>query len=425
MTNQTVMKARPAEVGPAKEDHKAGHATAGALAPAVVLLFAVACGLSVANIYFAQPLLDTMARDIAITPAVIGGIVTLTQIGYAFGLVLIVPLGDLWDRRRLIVGQTALSAIALTIVGTAPNAAMLLAGMVLVGLLAVVIQVLVAYAATLAAPADRGRTIGTVTSGVVSGILLARFAAGALADLAGWRVVYLTSAALTLVLAALLARALPRHAPRPMAGACYAKLLRSTAALFAEEPVLRERAVFALLIFASFSAFWSSVVLPLAAPPLSLSHTAIGMLGIAGLAGALAARNSGRLADRGWGQRTTGLSLLLMLAGWAPIACLHASLWLVLAGVVMIDFAVQAIHVTNQSLIVAARPEASSRLIGVYMVFYSIGSGLGAICSTMAYAAAGWLGVCALGAAISTCALLYWVIVVSRTPVPAGACSEA
>nr|WP_233475342.1 MFS transporter [Bradyrhizobium brasilense] len=394
---------------------------ARALSPAVVLLFAVACGLSVANIYFAQPLLDTMAQDLSIAPAVIGGVVTLTQIGYAFGLMLIVPLGDLWDRRRLIVGQTVLSAIALTIVGTAPNAAVLLAGMVLVGLLAVVIQVLVAYAATLAAPADRGRTIGTVTSGVVSGILLARFAAGALADLGGWRVVYLTSATLTLVLAALLARALPRHAPQPMAGSSYAKLLRSTLALFVEEQVLRERAVFALLIFASFSVFWSSVVLPLAAPPLSLSHTTIGMLGIAGLAGALAARNSGQLADRGWGQRTTGLSLLLMLAGWVPIACLNTSLWLVVAGVLMIDFAVQAIHVTNQSLIVAARPDAASRLVGGYMVFYSIGTGFGAISSTMAYAAAGWPGVCVLGAAISACALLYWVIVVSRTPAAVGA----
>lgn len=424
MTNQTM-----AEAGPAQGDHKThnspGDTTASALSPAAVLLFAVACGLSVANIYFAQPLLDTMAQDLSITPAVIGGVVTLTQIGYAFGLVLIVPLGDLWDRRRLIVGQTVLSAIALAIVGTAPNAIVLLAGMVLVGLLAVVIQVLVAYAATLAASADRGRTIGTVTSGVVSGILLARFAAGALADLGGWRVVYLTSAALTLVLAALLARALPRHAPQPMAGSSYAKLLRSTVALFAEEPVLRERAVFALLIFASFSVFWSSVVLPLAAPPLSLSHSTIGMLGIAGLAGALAARNSGSLADRGWAQRTTGLSLLLMLAGWVPIACLNTSLWLVLAGVVMIDFAVQAIHVTNQSLIVAARPEAASRLVGGYMVFYSIGTGFGAISSTMAYAAAGWPGVCVLGAAISAVALLYWVIVVSRTPVAAGVCSEA
>ncbi|WFU29867.1 MFS transporter [Bradyrhizobium brasilense] len=424
MTNQTMAKA-----GPAEADHKThnrpNHTTARALSPAVVLLFAVACGLSVANIYFAQPLLDTMAQDLSIAPAVIGGVVTLTQIGYAFGLMLIVPLGDLWDRRRLIVSQTVLSAIALTIVGTAPNAAVLLVGMVLVGLLAVVIQVLVAYAATMATPADRGRTIGTVTSGVVSGILLARFAAGALADLGGWRVVYLTSAALTLVLAALLARALPRHVPQPMAGSSYAKLLRSTLALFVEEQVLRERAVFALLIFASFSVFWSSVVLPLAAPPLSLSHTTIGMLGIAGLAGALAARNSGQLADRGWGQRTTGLSLLLMLAGWVPIACLNTSLWLVVAGVLMIDFAVQAIHVTNQSLIVAARPDAASRLVGGYMVFYSIGTGFGAISSTMAYAAAGWPGVCVLGAAISACALLYWVIVVSRMPVPIGACSEA
>ncbi|KJC51062.1 transporter [Bradyrhizobium sp. LTSP885] len=395
--------------------------TAGTtLSPAVVLLFAVACGLSVANIYFAQPLLDTMAQDLGIDPAAIGLVVTLTQIGYAVGLMLIVPLGDLVDRRRLIVGQTVLSAIALAIVGLAPNAVVVLAGMVLVGLLAVVIQVMVAFAATLATPAERGRTIGTVTSGVVSGILLARFVSGALADLAGWRAVYLTSAVLTLVLAGLLARVLPRHQLRPMAGSSYAKLLRSTLQLFVQEPVLRERAVFALLIFASFSVFWTSIVLPLAGPPLSLSHTTIGMLGIAGVAGALAARNSGRLADRGWGQRTTGLSLLLMLAGWVPIACLQTSLWLVLAGVVMIDFAVQAIHVTNQSLIVAARPDAASRLVGGYMVFYSIGSGLGAIASTVVYATAGWLGVCMLGAAISAVALLFWVIVVSRTPISAS-----
>lgn len=414
MTTQDATTAEPDKSG----------ATAGPrLSPAIVLLFAIACGLSVANVYSAQPLLDTMASDLGITPAAIGIVVTLTQIGLAFGLMLIVPLGDLWDRRKLIVGQIALSAIALVVVGTAPNAVVLFGGMALVGLLAVVIQVIVAFAATLAAPAERGQTIGTIQSGVVSGILLARFASGALADIGGWRVVYLTSAALMLVMAALLARALPRQAPQPLAGASYAKLLRSTATLFTEEPVLRERAVFALLAFASFSVFWSSVVLPLAAPPLSLSHTTIGMLGIAGLAGALAARNSGQFADRGWGQRTTGLSLLLMLAGWAPIACLNTSLWLVVVGVVMIDFAVQAIHVTNQSLIVATRPEASSRLIGVYMVFYSIGSGLGAIASTILYAAAGWLGVCALGAAISAVALLYWVIVVSRTPAPVGACS--
>jgi predicted MFS family arabinose efflux permease len=364
-----------------------------------------------------------MARDLGIAPAAVGIVVTLTQVGYAVGLMLIVPLGDLWDRRRLVVGQTVLSAAALVIVGTASNTAMLLAGMVLVGLLAVVVQVLVAYAATLAAPSERGRAIGTVTSGVVTGILLARFVSGTLADIGGWRTVYLVSSVLMLVMAALLARVLPRHQQKPMAGLSYLGLLRSTAALFMQEPVLRERALFALLIFANLNVFWTSIVLPLTTPPLSLSHTAVGLLGIAGVAGALAARNTGRLADRGWAQRTTGLSLLLMLAAWAPIACLHQSLWLLLAGVLMLDFSLQAVHVTNQSLIVAARPDASSRLIGGYMVFYSIGSALGAISSTVVYAMAGWTGVCMLGAAISAAALLVWIITVSRAPVPAGACS--
>ena len=172
--------------------------------------------------------------------------------------------------------------------------------MVLVGFLAVVVQVLVAFAATLAAPAERGRAIGTVTSGVVSGILLARFVSGTLADIGGWRTVYLVSAALMLAMAALLARVLPRQQPEAIAGSSYVQLLRSTAALFVQEPILRERALFALLIFANLNVFWTSVVLPLSAPPLSLSHTMIGLLGIAGVAGALAARNAGRLADLGW-----------------------------------------------------------------------------------------------------------------------------
>ena len=414
MTNETTAPAGAAELSD-------GNPAGRELSRAITLLFAIACGLSVANIYFAQPLLDAMAHDFGIDPAAIGIVVTLTQAGYAVGLMLIVPLGDLWDRRRLIVGQTMLSAIALVVVGTASNAAMLLGGMVLVGLLAVVVQVLVALAATLAAPAERGRAIGTVTSGVVSGILLARFVSGTLADIAGWRTVYLVSAALMLVMAALLARVLPRQQPKAIAGSSYVQLLRSTAALFAQEPILRERALFALLIFANLNVFWTSVVLPLSAPPLSLSHTMIGLLGIAGVAGALAARNAGRLADLGWAQRTTGLSLMLMLAAWVPIACLHTSLWLLVAGVLMLDLALQAVHVTNQSLIIAARPEAASRLVGGYMVFYSVGSAAGAIASTIVYAMAGWIGVCALGATISAGALLFWIVVVSRTPVPADA----
>ncbi|MBR0882896.1 MFS transporter [Bradyrhizobium liaoningense] len=399
---------------------EAGEIAGRGLSRPMALLFALTCGLSVANIYFAQPLLDAMAQDFGIAPAAIGMVMTITQVGYAFGLILIVPLGDLWDRRRLIVGQTTLSAIALLIVATASHAAVLLAGMALVGMLAVVIQVLVALAATLASPPERGRAIGTVTSGVVAGVLLARFASGTLADIGGWRLVYLVSAGLMLAMAALLLRVLPHGRRTALTGVAYLALLRSTAALFVEERILRERALFAFLIFANLNLFWNAIVLPLSAPPIALSHTSIGALGIAGVAGALAARNAGRLADLGWGQRNTGLSLLLMLAAWAPIACLQTSLWLLIAGVIMLDFAIQAVHVTSQSLMVAARPDAASRLVGGYMVFYSIGSATGAIASTIVYAAAGWSGVCILGAGTSAAALLVWVITASRIEAPAG-----
>jgi len=378
-----------------------------ALSRNVILLFAAACGLSVANIYYAQPLLDAMARDFAISPASIGIVVTVTQIGYALGLLFIVPLGDFLDRRRLIVMQSVASALALAVVGLAPTAGVLLTGMVAVGLLAVAVQVLVAFAASLAAPAQRGKIVGTVTSGIVLGILLARFVAGLLADLGGWRSVYLASAFLTLLMAILLLRVLPHHKTKNPATS-YPELLRSTVLLFVEEPILRVRAVIAMLIFGTFSVLWTSMVLPLSAPPFSLSHTEIGLFGLAGVAGALAAGRAGYLADRGWSQWTTGVSLALMLAAWILIAMAGISLWALVAGVVILDLAVQAVHVTNQSMILAVRPAAGSRLIGGYMVFYSIGSASGSIASTMVYAWAGWLGVCILGAAMSGVALLFW-----------------
>jgi len=373
----------------------------------MVVLSGAACGLSVANIYFAHPLLDAMARAFAIEPATIGIVVTVTQIGYALGLIFIVPLGDLMDRRRLVVGQAILSAAALTIVGTAPNTTILLTGMFAVGLLAVTVQVLVAFAASLAAPGERGRVVGMVTSGVVIGILLARFVSGVLADLGGWRSVYLTSAGLMLMMAGLLFRALPRHSSNATA-ASYPELLRSIVTLFRQEPVLRVRAILALLIFASFNVLWAPLALPLSAAPFSLSHTEIGMFGLAGVIGALAAGQAGRLADRGLGQTTTGLSLGLMLVAWLPIALMGVSLWALIAGVIVLDLAIQAVHVTSQSMLFAGRPEAHSRLVGAYMFFYSIGSASGAIAATHVYAHASWSGVCALGGAIGAVALLFW-----------------
>jgi predicted MFS family arabinose efflux permease len=373
----------------------------------VVFLFAAACGLSVANIYFAHPLLDAIARDLAISPAAVGIVVTATQIGYALGLIFLVPLGDLVDPRRLVVGQAFLSAFALAAVGWAPDATIFLAAMIAVGVLAVVVQLLVAFAADLAGQAERGSVVGTVQSGVVIGILLARFVAGLLADLGGWRLVYLTSAGLTFAMAMLLQQILPRR-PRGQVRPSYAALLWSLLELFRDEPLLRVRTGLALLIFAAINIFWASLALPLSAPPISLSHTEIGLFGLAGLAGALGASRSGRLADRGLGQRMTGIALVLMLASWVPIALMNVSLWALILGVVVLDFAVQAVHVTNQSLIFALRPEARSRLVGGYMVFYSVGCGAGAIASTTAYAFFGWLGVSIIGASVSSAALLLW-----------------
>ncbi|KIF61961.1 MFS transporter [Pseudomonas fluorescens] len=373
----------------------------------VVLLFAIACGLAVGNVYYAQPLLDAMADAFGLSPGSIGIVMTLTQVGYGFGLLLLVPLGDLLNRRRLIVMQTLLSAAALLMIALASNSAWLLIGVTLTGLLAVVTQVLVAYAATLAVPAQRGKVVGVITSGIVVGILLARTVAGGMADLAGWRSIYLLSAGLTLVMAALLFRVLPKDEDaRPTTR--YVALIASVFSLFREEPVLRQRAILALLTFASAMVLWTPMVLPLAAPPLSLSHSEIGLFGLAGAAGALAAARAGHLADRGLGQWVSGLSLLLMLGSWLPIALTQSSLWALLLGVITLDLGLQAVHVTSQSMIYNVRPEAQSRLTAGYMLFYSIGSALGSIASTAMYAWAGWPGVCWLGAAINMVALLYW-----------------
>ena len=302
-----------------------GRVTSRALPRPLVALFAVACGLAVANVYYAHPVLDAIAASFGIGQATVGIVVTVTQIGYGIGLVLLVPLGDVLDRRRLIVTQLVLSTVALVVVGAAPSTIVLLAGMVMVGVLAVVTQVLVAFAATVAGEHERGAVVGTVTSGVVIGILLARTFAGAITDVAGWRAVYLVSAALTLTVSALLSRYLP-SLPRPAQRIGYRRLLRSMLTLYATERTLRIRAGLAMLIFAAFNVLWTSLLLPLREPPHSMSHGAIGLLGLVGAAGALGAARAGRLADRGLGRVTTGVALALLLVSWLPIALVRHSL---------------------------------------------------------------------------------------------------
>ncbi|MGG0262506.1 MFS transporter [Bacillus mycoides] len=376
---------------------------------ALALLFATACGMSVANIYFAQPLLDQLSNEFSINHSIIGVVITITQIFYGLGLLLLVPIGDLLNQRRLIVGQMLLSTTALVIVGTASSSIVLFAGMALVGLLAVVTQTLVAFAATIASPTERGRVVGIVTSGIVIGILLARTFAGILTDVAGWRSVYLFSAALMLLMVFMFVKMLP-NVEREVKSLSYPQLIRSVLALFIQERTLRVRSVLAMLIFADFSILWTSLVLPLSTPPIALSHSAIGAFGLVGVAGALAAARAGKLADQGYGQRTTGIALALLLISWLFISYIEQSLIALVIGIVLLDLAVQAIHVTNQTMILPLHTEARSRLTAGYMVFYSIGSAGGSIASTQIYVHCGWGGVSLLGASVSALALLFWAM---------------
>lgn len=371
------------------------------------LILAIAAGLNVANVYSAQPLLDLMASDFGISAAKAGLIITMTQVGYGFGLIFLVPLGDIVNRRRLIMGLTMISAIALTVVATAQVWTVLLTGVTIVGLLAVNVQLLVSFAATLASPQDRGKAVGIVTSGVVIGILAARLVAGALTDLGGWRAVYLTFAFLMVAIAWGLKRILPPGQAHT-AAAGYMPSILSMPRLFLRDRILLLRGILALLIFAAFSTFWTTLVLPLSTPPFLYSHTEIGLFGLVGMVGALAAAKAGKLADRGFGQWTTGSALLLLLASWGLIAMLPSSILFLIVGVVLMDLAVQAVHVTSQSILLVRYPEVSSGVIGFYMVFYSIGSATGAATATIAFSDAGWLGVSLLGAAYSVTAFILW-----------------
>jgi len=376
------------------------------LSPSLVWLFAGAAGLSVANVYYAQPLLDAMAEAFAMDPATIGIVVTLTQVGYGVGLLLLVPLGDMLNRRRLTLFQLALLAMVLAALGCARSTAALLGGMLLVGLLGTAMtQGLIAYAASAAASHERGRVVGMAQGGVVIGLLLARTLSGVVADAADWRAVYFVSAAIACTLLLLLWRKLPPAQPGKQRLA-YGALLASMADMLMHNKVLRVRGMLALLMFAVFNIFWSALVLPLTAQ--GYGHAAIGAFGLVGVIGALGAARAGAMADKGRAQWTTGAALLLLLAAWLPLSFAGASLWPLVVGIIALDLAGQAIHVTNQSLIFKDDSDAHSRLVACYMLFYAVGSGVGAIAATSVYALAGWHGVCALGAAVSLLALLFW-----------------
>ncbi|MFD7169291.1 MFS transporter [Streptomyces violascens] len=366
------------------------------------LLLAMVCGVAVASIYAAQPVLEPMGRDLGVPAELTGWIVATGQFGYLLGLVLLVPLGDVVDRRRLIAVHLAITAVGMILTATASASWVAFAGLAAAGVFAVVVQTTVAYGASVSPPAERGRNIGVVTSGVVVGILGARVVTGTLADVWGWRSVYGVLAVLSLGLAALVLAVLPseQRSTRP---AGYVQAVTSLGGLFRQRAFLT-RALIAFFLFASFGTLWSGLSLPLTAAPWHLSESQIGLFGIAGLAGALGAARAGRWADAGRAAPVSGFALVLLIVSWAAIGQLPWTLWLPVVGIVLLDFAVQAVHVSNQHVLTAMHPDR----ISSYMIFYSLGSALGAAATTAVFTSHGWAGSSFLGAGFATCALAVW-----------------
>ena len=380
--------------------------TTQGLSPSLILLMSIATGLAVASNYYAQPLLDTIARNFSLSASTAGFIVTAAQLGYAAGLLFLVPLGDMFERRMLIVSMTLLAAGGMLITASSQSLGMLILGTALTGLFSVVAQILVPLAATLAAPDKRGKVVGTIMSGLLLGILLARTVAGLLANLGGWRTVFWVASVLMALMAVALWRGLPKMKSDTHLN--YPQLLGSVFSLFINDKLLRTRAMLGCLTFANFSILWTSMAFLLAAPPFNYSEGMIGLFGLAGAAGALGARPAGGFADKGKSHLTTTMGLLLLLLSWLAIWFGHASVPMLIIGILVLDLTVQGVHITNQTVIYRIHPDARNRLTAGYMTSYFIGGAAGSLISASAWQHAGWAGVCLAGTTVAILNLLVW-----------------
>ena len=376
------------------------------LSPALILLMSVATGLAVASNYYAQPLLETIARNFSLSASSAGFIVTAAQLGYAVGLLFLVPLGDMFERRAMIVSMTLLAAGGMLITASSQSLSMMILGTALTGLFSVVAQILVPLAATLASPEKRGKVVGTIMSGLLLGILLARTVAGLLAGIGGWRTVYWVASVLMVVMALALWRGLPKVKSETHLN--YPQLLGSVFSLFIKDKLLRTRALLGCFTFANFSILWTSMAFLLAAPPFNYSEGVIGLFGLAGAAGALGARPAGGLADKGKSHLTTSAGLVMLLLSWAAIWYGHVSVLALIVGILVLDLTVQGVHITNQTVIYRVKPDARNRLTAGYMTSYFIGGAAGSLISASAWQHAGWTGVCAVGAVMALLNLLVW-----------------
>jgi predicted MFS family arabinose efflux permease len=373
-----------------------------------VLLLAVVCGAAVANIYYAQPLLPVVARAFSVGEGEAGLLVTASQIGYAVALAFLVPIGDVLERRRLVSVLLAVTGVLLLGAAAAPTFGVLLAAVAIVAVTSAVAQIVVPMAASLASDERRGSVVGTVMSGLLVGILLARTVAGLVAEVGGWRLVFVLAAVVMVVLAGAVRLVLPRVPTSSEAS--YPSLLRSVGAIVREDSLVRRRMVLGGVGFGCFTILWTALSFLLAAPPYSYGSGVIGLFGLAGLAGAMAAVYAGRFADRGHGRRVVTIGLGLLLVSWGLLALGGTSLVALLAGIVVLDLAQQLLQISHQHAIYRRRPAARSRVTSAYLVSAFIGGALASALTSGLYAVVGWPGVCALGAVVALLGVATWAL---------------
>ncbi|MCA1407801.1 MFS transporter [Ensifer sp. IC3342] len=362
---------------------------------------AAASGIAVANIYYNQPILGLIEAEFSEQSA-ISIVPTATQLGYAFGLSLLLPLGDIVHRRRLIIGLFLALAVASVLAAIAPTATLLVAASVLLGSSATVAQQIVPVAAALASPERRGAAIGTVMAGVLSGILLSRTVSGFVGEHFGWRDMFWVSAPLALVGAAMMYIALPDF--RPLSGLSYRAALRSLVGLWKRHPDLRVASSMQATLFASFTSFWTILALYLATPQFNLGADAAGLFGIVGAVGVLAAPVAGRLADRRGPHSVVGLGAALTLFAWGVLG-LWASIPGLLIGVIVLDVGIQIALISNQHIIYALDPQARSRLNTIFMTSMFLGGAAGSALAVAAWSYGFWGGVSLLGFSFASVAL--------------------
>jgi predicted MFS family arabinose efflux permease len=374
---------------------------------------AAAGGVAVANLYYNQPMLADIGASFGASARLTALLPMLTQIGYALGLFFFVPLGDLVERRRLVLALLGGVVFALISLAVAPSLEWLAAASLVVGLFSVLAQVLVAMAGQLAAPQSRGRVIGTIQAGILLGILLARTLSGIVSEHFGWRTMFWLAAAFAMAMTVVLHRVLPNLPPTTSLS--YPRALLSLKELWRRYPELRRASLVGALLFAAFSTFWSTLAYRLSQPDFGYGPQAAGLFGLLGAAGALTAPVAGRLTDWRGAALTVALGSIATAASFPIFACSGHSLVLLGLGIIVLDIGIQAAMIGNQSTVLSLAPEATSRCNTIYMVLYFLGGAAGSGTAGLAWHYFGWIGVSVTGFAYAALAVIVHFTAVRAT----------